>query len=117
VRDDDLRDALPRLERVDERVDVRGDVRPGIDDRDVAAPDDVGAGAEVGELARVLGDDAADQRRDLVDAPVPDVEVADERDRRGQGAPRSDVAAPECHELRLLVGAGGRLDLGAEELG
>ncbi len=54
VGDEDLRDALPRLERIHDRVDVRVDVRSGIDHRDVAVADDIGAGAEVGELARVL---------------------------------------------------------------
>ena len=82
-----LDDALPRFERVDDRVDVRRDVGTRVDDRDIAASDDVGAGAEIGELARVLGDDAPDQRRDLIDPPVLDLEIADERDRRGQTCP------------------------------
>jgi hypothetical protein len=87
VRDDDLRDALSRFERVDDRVDVRRDVGARIDDCDVTAPDDVGAGAEIGELARVLRDDAPDQGRDLVDPPVLDLEIANERDRGGQTFP------------------------------
>ena len=91
VCDDDLRDALPRFECVDDRVDMRRDVGTRVDHRDIAASDDVGAGAEIGELARVLRDDAPDQRRDLIDAPVLDLEIADERDRRGQTCPSQTI--------------------------
>ncbi len=80
-------DALPWLEGVEDRVDMRREIGTRIDDRDLAAAHDVGAGAEVGELARVLGDDAADQRRHLLDPSVLDLEVADERDRGGQACP------------------------------
>ena len=88
VRDEDVADALARFEGGDDGVHVGVEQRARIDDGDVAVPDDVRAGAEVGELARVLGHDPADEGRDLVDAPVDDVEVADERDRRGHVKPR-----------------------------
>ena len=84
MRDDDPRDALARFERLDDCVDVLAQVRAGIDDRDVAAADDVGARAEVRELARVVRDDTTDEWRHLIDAPVLDLEVAYERDRCGQ---------------------------------
>ena len=80
VRDDDLRDALSGLERVDDRVDVLGHVGARIDDRDISAADDVRARTEIRELARVVGDDPTDERRHLINVPVLDLEVAYERD-------------------------------------
>ena len=46
-----------------ERVAMRVEQRAGIDHGDVAVPDDVGAGAAVRVLRRVLGDHPAHQRR------------------------------------------------------
>src|SRR6185312_16932530 len=44
VRDQDVRDGLA-AERGEQRVDMRRDVGPGIDEGDLAVPDDIGAGA------------------------------------------------------------------------
>ena len=78
VGDHDMADAFPR-HRALESIDVRVHERPRIDHGDVAAPDDVGSRAVERERARVLGDDAADQGRDLVDRAVFESQVADER--------------------------------------
>ena len=60
VREHDVRHALAGG-RGEQRVEVRLVFGTGIDDRDGAAPDDVGAGAREGERPRVAADDAADQ--------------------------------------------------------
>ena len=45
-------------------------VRPRIDNRHLAAADDVGAGAEEGEGPGIVGHNTPDQRRDLIDPAV-----------------------------------------------
>jgi len=89
-------DALARLEGGDDGVHMGVEQRARIDDSDLAVADDVGAGAEVGELAGVLGHDPTDERRDLIDAAIGDIEVADEGDRHGH---RSGPVAGEGHRL------------------
>ena len=63
-----------------ERVDVGGVGRAGIDDGDVAAPDDVGAGAVERERARISGHHAPDQRRQLRHRAVLELQLAPEGD-------------------------------------
>ena len=58
-------------------IDVLGQVRPGVDDRHLAAAHDVGAGAVEGEDARVVRDDPADQRRDLRHRAIGEFELTD----------------------------------------
>ncbi len=72
VGDADGRDALAG-ERRGQGVAVAVEQRSGVDDGDLALAHDVRAGAPVGELRRVLGDDPAQHRRDPVDPPVDDV--------------------------------------------
>src|SRR6185312_11459669 len=85
VGDEDVRHRLG-AERGEQRVDMRGDVGPGIDDGDPALPDDISAGALEGERARIARDDAADERRQRRDCAIIDVDVAAERDLGGHFA-------------------------------
>ena len=62
VGDEDVRHLLVGEPR-EERGDVLFELGAGIDDRDLALADDIGAGALEGERAGVLRDDAADSRR------------------------------------------------------
>ncbi len=71
------------LERCHQRVAVRVDHRPGVDDGDVAIADDVGAGAVIRELRRVLGDDPPDEWRHLHGFAVARIVKRDERDAHG----------------------------------
>jgi hypothetical protein len=54
--------------------------RAGIDDRDLAAPDDVGHRALVGERARIVAQDAPHTRHDLLDRVGWQLEALVERD-------------------------------------
>ena len=47
-----------------QRLDMLVEIRAGIDHRDLAVADDIGAGAAEGERAGIARDDAADHRRD-----------------------------------------------------
>ncbi len=47
-----------------QRIDMRAQKRPGIDDRHLALADDIGSGTHEGERPRIIGHDPADQRRD-----------------------------------------------------
>src|SRR3954454_20900576 len=82
VGDEDVAHPLTGVEGGHDGIDVSVEQRAGIDDGDVAVAHEVGAGAEVGELARVLGHDPAHEGGDLLDAPVHHVEVPHEGDRR-----------------------------------
>ena len=72
-------------ERLEQRLDMLGEVGAGIDHRDLAVADDVGAGALEGEGAGVARDDAADQRRQRLGDAVLEGEVAAEGDFRRHG--------------------------------
>lgn len=69
--DEDVAQPLA-LDRREQRLDMRIDRRPRIDDRDIAVAENIAASAGEGEGARIGRDDAARRRRD-----------ADERARRG----------------------------------
>src|SRR6185436_15468648 len=66
----------------EDRLKVRHVVGTRIDDGHLAMPDNVGAGAGVGERAGVFCDHAPDQRRDLLGAAVVEAHLLDERDHR-----------------------------------
>ena len=80
------------VERGGERIAMRIERRPRIDHRDVARPDDVGPGAVIGELGRVLGDDPPHARRDLFDTSVLE-RVSLERDEVDRSAHRDQSRA------------------------
>ena len=61
VGDEDMRDGLAR-ECLLQRSDMLGQIGTGVDHRDLAVPDDIGAGALEGEGARITCQHAADQR-------------------------------------------------------
>ncbi len=61
-------------------VDVVGIGRTGIDYRDIAVTEDVGARAVQREGTGILGDDPADQRRQLSDRTIFEFELAPKRD-------------------------------------
>ena len=61
VRDEDVRDGLAAHGRK-QRLDMGRRVRARIDDRDLAAADDVAAGAGEGVGAGIVGDDPAHER-------------------------------------------------------
>ena len=67
MRDEDVRDGLA-AHGIKQRRDVRRIVRARIDDRDLAAAHDVADRPLEGEWPRVVGDDAANARRDLFGA-------------------------------------------------
>ena len=86
-----MRDGLA-LERVEQRVDVLGEIGPGIDDGDIAPAQHVGAGAVPGEGARVARDDAPHAGCDLLEHAVRERELARERHRLAQGVPSVRVS-------------------------
>ena len=53
------------LDRCSECFTMTVEIRSGVDNGDVATPDDVRARSVIGELGRVLGDDSPDPRNDL----------------------------------------------------
>ena len=67
-------------------IDMVSEVRASIDDRHIALPHDVSAGAVEGEDARVVRDDPADQLGDLRHLAVGEVEIPDVGDRLTHGA-------------------------------
>ena len=75
VGDEDMGDPLAGEAR-QQRVDVLGKVGPGIDDRDLALADDIGAGAAERERAGVARDDAPDPRRHRFEPAVFERELA-----------------------------------------
>src|SRR6266852_1623032 len=74
VRDQDVRDRLA-AQCAEQRLDMPGNLRPRVDDRDLAMSDDVGARALEGEGAGVARDDAADERRHRRCDAVVDIDV------------------------------------------
>ena len=78
VRHEDMRHRLA-AHGVQHGIDVVLLIGAGIDDRHLAMTDEVGAGALESERARVVGDDAADQRCHLHRRAVVELEVSDER--------------------------------------
>ena len=52
------------LDRLEQGVEMARIGRARIDDRDVAAADDIGAGSLIGEGTRIGGDQASQERRD-----------------------------------------------------
>src|ERR1700736_3658149 len=52
----------------------------GVEDRDAAAPDDVAHGTLEGERARIIDQEAAHARHDLLDPPRRQIEAPIERD-------------------------------------
>jgi hypothetical protein len=91
VRDDDCADALaPHCrEQVGEVGPVR---RPGVNDRDLAASDDVGAGSLECERARISGHDAPHERAYLNDPSGFRREVEVEREIVSHGSLGADPA-------------------------
>ena len=67
VCDEDMRDGLA-AHGIEQRRDVSRIVRSRIDDRDLAAPDDVADRALEGEWSRVVGNDAANAWSDFFGA-------------------------------------------------
>ena len=63
--DENMRDRFA-AHRVEDRGDVRGVVRAGIEDRDLAAADDIADRALEGERPGIVGDDRAHAGRDLL---------------------------------------------------
>ncbi len=76
VGEDDGGDPLA-LGGAQQGVEMLGQVGAGIDHRRLAAADDVGSGAGIGERARVGRHHAADQRRDLIGPPGLEGDVTD----------------------------------------
>ncbi len=68
------------LQRGQQGLEMAVEVGTRIDDRYRSLSDDVGAGADIGEGPRIVGDHPADQRRDLVAASVLELDLADEGD-------------------------------------
>ena len=97
--DEDMGDGLA-VERLQQRVDMILLLRAGIDHRDLAVADDVGAGALEGERAGIARDDAADQRRQPLGPPVFEGKVAAERDFTGHVPGIIPGALPLCQGLR-----------------
>ena len=77
--DDDVADAFA-IQRRYQGLEMFVDLRSRVDHRYLALADDEGAGAVDGEIAGIAGDDAAHQRRHLVDHAVFEGEVAHEGD-------------------------------------
>ena len=63
VGDEDRRELFAG-DCLEQRVDMAGDRRPGVDDRDLAFADDIGTSAGEGEGARIGRDQPARQWRD-----------------------------------------------------
>src|SRR5438552_18114351 len=82
MRNQDMRDALA-CERAFQRVDVRRNVRPGIDDRYVALAEDVNARPFEGERPGIGREQPRDPRRDLEALAVGRIEISVERKRCG----------------------------------
>ena len=79
VGDDDVGHRLA-AHGVEQRLDVLLVERAGIDDRDLAAPDDVAQRSLEGERARIVDEDAPHAGRDLLDHAGREVELAIEGD-------------------------------------
>ena len=73
--DEDMADPLAGQAR-QQRVDMLGQVRAGVDDRHLALADHIGAGAAKRERAGVLRDDAPDPRRHRFEPAVFERELA-----------------------------------------
>src|SRR5689334_21210571 len=71
--DDQVGDALARVQPVDDGVDMVLIVRAGIYHCDFAPSDDVGTGPVIGVRARVVGHDPPDGRRERLDLAVGDL--------------------------------------------
>src|SRR5579885_1292296 len=73
------------LEGLGDRFEVGLVVGAGIDDRNPAAADEIGIGAEKGIRPGIVGDDAADARRNLFGHAVIDIDVTIEGKLRRHG--------------------------------
>ena len=71
---------------VEQRADVSGVVRAGVDDGDLAAADDVAHGALEGERPRIIGHHAAQAGHRLVHSAGGEIEIFVEGDVVGHGA-------------------------------
>ena len=88
VGDDLMGDRLA-VEDVQQRRDMLVVERPRIDNGDVTAADDVGAGAHISERAWIVRNDPPDQRGDLLHLAVFELDVFDEGDgHRHMGEPQ-----------------------------
>jgi hypothetical protein len=92
MSDEDVGDALAGG-RGQDRVPVLAEIRTGVDDRDIAVADDVGPRAVEGERAGVAGDDAADQRADLLHDAVLELHLTNEGD-HGSGLQHESAERP-----------------------
>ena len=84
VGDEDVRHLLAG-EVHQQRLDMLGEVGAGVDDRDLALADHIGAGAAKGERAGIARDDPADAGGHRLQLAVIVGEVAAERDVDGHG--------------------------------
>jgi hypothetical protein len=87
--DQDMADVLPG-EAGQQRRDMLGQIGARIDHRHLAMADDIGSGAEEGEGAGVMGDDAPDQGGDglqpaVIGGEIPVVQQRIGRSRGGCG--------------------------------
>src|SRR5262249_26303969 len=93
---------------VEQRLDMCRVVRPGIDDRDLTATDDVADRALERERARIVGQDAANAGRDLFGASWRQVEILVERNVVGDaglfGKTRADASLGRLYLLGLRSG-------------
>ncbi len=96
VRDEDVRDGLT-AHRIEQRRDVSRIVRARVDDRDVAAPDDVADRTLEGERPGIVGDDAAHAWRNLFGAAGLEIENAIVRDVFGHASLCGFVTAYPPH--------------------
>jgi hypothetical protein len=113
VRDQDVGHPLAR-ETGEERLDMLGKIRTGVDHRDLANTDDVGSGSPEGEGARIARNDPADHRCDWLEPAVFERKLAAEGDldSHDRETTRNSVVClmrgldPRIHEsfcLRLLL--------------
>ena len=79
LSDEDVADPLAGGGRQD-RLEMVVHVGAGVDHRDLAVADDVGAGAHEGERAGVVGHDTTDQRRQTIAGAVVEGDVPNEGD-------------------------------------
>ncbi len=95
VGDKDVGHPLAR-ETGEQRLDVLGEIGAGVDDRDLAATDNIGSGAAEGEGAGVARDDAANPRRHRLEPAVFERELAAERnvDSHDKKTTRDRLPAP-----------------------
>ena len=103
VGDDDMGHRLA-AHRVEQRIDVPLVERAGIDDRDLAAPDDVAQRPLEGERARIVDEDAPHARHDLLDDAGSEIEGAVEGDvvsHEGQGISSRDKTV---HHTQIRTG-------------